>query len=54
MPNSENLMEYYFLGKMIGKAIYERIIIQPVLSKVFLNKVLELNNSIEDLRNLDN
>ncbi|EGR33486.1 ubiquitin protein ligase, putative [Ichthyophthirius multifiliis] len=52
--NKHRLQKYYFLGSIVGKAIYENILIQPVFSKVFLNQILEKPSTIEDLQYIDN
>lgn len=35
---------------MIGKAIYEGILIEQVLNPVFLNLILKISNGINDFR----
>jgi len=44
---------FEFLGMVVGKAIFEGILIQPVFSRCFLNKVLGKTNPIDDLKLLD-
>jgi len=51
--DQESLLQYYFIGKMTAKAIYDRILIKPVLSKLFLNLILDTKNELEDLKYLD-
>lgn len=38
---------------MVGLAIYKGMQIKPVISPLFLNKVLKIDNTSEDLRWLD-
>ncbi len=38
---------------MIGKAIYEGILIEKVLCSIFLNQVLNVSNTIHDFRYFD-
>ena len=38
---------------MVGKAIYEGVLIEPCLSRVFLNKVQGRMNSADDLEYID-
>ncbi|KAL4475212.1 hypothetical protein ABPG72_018869 [Tetrahymena utriculariae] len=51
--NKSKLARYIFLGKIVGKAIYENILIEPVFSKVFLNQILEKPSTLEDLQYVD-
>ncbi|KRX01861.1 HECT-domain-containing protein [Pseudocohnilembus persalinus] len=55
IPNKENgdLSLYYYIGKIVGKAIYEDILIEPIFSPIFLNQILEKKNNIEELYYLD-
>jgi ubiquitin-protein ligase E3 C len=57
MPNphyfQEDLKKYELVGKIIGKAMYEGVIIEPVLARFFLNKVLNVKNSFNELRYYD-
>jgi ubiquitin-protein ligase E3 C len=41
------------MGKIIGKAIYEDILIEPVFSRAFLNLVLDEKNDFEELKYVD-
>eukprot|EP00826_Nyctotherus_ovalis_P030984 TRINITY_DN24745_c0_g1_i1.p1 TRINITY_DN24745_c0_g1~~TRINITY_DN24745_c0_g1_i1.p1 ORF type:complete len:203 (+),score=65.99 TRINITY_DN24745_c0_g1_i1:23-610(+) len=58
-PNSDFINQgnyqriYEFLGMVVGKAIFEGILIQPVFSRCFLNKVLGKTNNLDDLKLLD-
>ena len=45
---------YNFFGKITAKAIYEEILIEPILSKVLLNMLLSKKNEFHDLKELDN
>ncbi|OII72608.1 HECT domain containing ubiquitin protein ligase [Cryptosporidium ubiquitum] len=44
---------FEFLGKIVGKAIYEKILLEIEFNPVFLNSVFEQNNDFNDLLNLD-
>ncbi|KAH8582001.1 E3A like HECT domain containing ubiquitin ligase [Cryptosporidium sp. chipmunk genotype I] len=44
---------FEFLGKIVGKAIYEKILLEIEFNPVFLNSVFEQNNDFADLLNLD-
>ncbi|CRH00062.1 ubiquitin-protein ligase, putative [Plasmodium relictum] len=50
---NDNLNLYEFSGKIVGKAIYERILIESVFNKVFLNLLLFDNIDINDLYFID-
>ena len=47
------LRHYEFLGRVLGKAIYESILVEPQFCLPFLNQLLGKKNSLEDLKNLD-
>lgn len=47
------LLHYEFLGRAIGKAVYEGILVDPQFCLPFLNQLLGKANSLEDLKNLD-
>lgn len=51
--NQSTLPHYEFLGRVLGKAIYESILVDPQLALPFLNKLLGKQNSLDDLKNLD-
>jgi len=52
--DKENYQRIFeFLGMIVGKAIYEGILIQPIFSRCFLNKVLGKSNHIDELKLLD-
>jgi ubiquitin-protein ligase E3 C len=44
---------YEFIGKILAKAIYEEILIEPILSRSFLNLIIEKNNDFKELAFLD-
>ena len=44
---------YEFIGKILAKAIYEGILIEPILSKAFLNLIIGKNNDFKELAFLD-
>ncbi|CRG96242.1 ubiquitin-protein ligase, putative [Plasmodium gallinaceum] len=50
---NDNLNLYEFSGKIVGKAIYERILIESVFNKVFLNLLLFDDIDINDLYFID-
>lgn len=47
------LPHYEFLGRVLGKAVYESILVEPQFCLPFLNQLLGKNNSVEDLKNYD-
>jgi ubiquitin-protein ligase E3 C len=53
LGSSEYLQHYEFLGRVLGKTMYESILVDPQFSLPFLNKVLGKQNSLDDLKNLD-
>lgn len=50
-PNAPQL--YTFLGKVIGKAIYEQMLLEHQLSRAFLNRILDKMGDAEDLASMD-
>ncbi|KEP61024.1 UNVERIFIED_CONTAM: HECT-domain (ubiquitin-transferase) domain-containing protein [Hammondia hammondi] len=44
---------YNALGKVVGKALYEKILIEPQLNRVFLNLLLGRPNQVDDVQALD-
>ena len=50
----EALSHYEFLGRVLGKAVYESILVEPQFCLPFLNQLLGKQNTLEDLKNLDN
>jgi ubiquitin-protein ligase E3 C len=54
MTQDPNLLPHYeFLGRVLGKAVYESILVEPQFCLPFLNKLLGKPNSLEDLKNFD-
>jgi ubiquitin-protein ligase E3 C len=47
------LVHYAFLGRVLGKAIYESILVEPQFCLPFLNQLMGKLNTIEDLKNYD-
>ncbi|GAX14218.1 ubiquitin-protein ligase E3 C [Fistulifera solaris] len=47
------LDQYEFLGRVLGKAVYESILVDPQFCLPFLNQLLGKRNSLEDLKNYD-
>jgi len=47
------LSHYEFLGRVLGKAVYESILVEPQFCLPFLNQLLGKHNSLEDLKNFD-
>mmetsp|Transcript_29420 Transcript_29420/g.67753 ORF Transcript_29420/g.67753 Transcript_29420/m.67753 type:complete len:1036 (+) Transcript_29420:80-3187(+) len=50
-PNAAEL--YRFLGKVVGKAVYEMLLLEPQFSRVFLNRILGMINEVDDVAALD-
>lgn len=51
--NELNLTRFEFLGRVLGKALYESILVEPQFCLPFLNQLLGKSNSLDDLKNLD-
>lgn len=51
--DSSMLAHYEFLGRVLGKAVYESILVEPQFCLPFLNQLLAKSNTTEDLKNLD-
>lgn len=47
------LSHYEFLGRVLAKAVYESILVEPQFCLPFLNQLLAKTNTTEDLKNLD-
>ena len=46
--------EYFnFLGRLLGKAMYEGITLEPRFADFFLRKLIGKQNSLNDLKSLD-
>jgi hypothetical protein len=56
-PNHTYVESYHaimqFAGRMIGKALYEGVLLNHELAPFFLKKVLGLNSTLSDLQDLD-
>ena len=57
-PNSNlisgNHLEHFaFLGRILGKAVFEGILVEPQFAPFFLNKVLGRTNYVDDLQSYD-
>ena len=48
-----SLQHFEFLGRVLGKAVYEGILVEPLFASFFLNKLVEKFNYVDDLRSLD-
>ena len=44
---------YTFIGKMLSKAVYSEILLEPQFSPVFLNQLLGRSNQLDDMVYLD-
>ena len=44
---------YDFLGKMVGKALYDSVLIEPIFSQFYLRKLLSQHNYVDDLQSYD-
>jgi ubiquitin-protein ligase E3 C len=53
LNDSTLLPHYEFLGRVLGKAVYESILVEAQFCLPFLNQILGKTNTIEDLKNLD-
>jgi ubiquitin-protein ligase E3 C len=53
VPEPILLTHYEFLGRVLGKAVYESILVEPQFCLPFLNQLLGKSNSMEDLKNFD-
>jgi ubiquitin-protein ligase E3 C len=53
LARADHLAYFEFIGRVLGKAIYEQILVEPVFAKVFLNIFLGRVNHIDDLYFLD-
>eukprot|EP00550_Attheya_septentrionalis_P004711 CAMPEP_0198293348 /NCGR_PEP_ID=MMETSP1449-20131203/16620_1 /TAXON_ID=420275 /ORGANISM="Attheya septentrionalis, Strain CCMP2084" /LENGTH=1294 /DNA_ID=CAMNT_0043992895 /DNA_START=157 /DNA_END=4041 /DNA_ORIENTATION=- len=51
--NNNILTHYEFLGRVLGKAVYESILVEPQFCLPFLNQLLGKQNTLDDLKNLD-
>ena len=58
IPRSKHLSRdeetfFQFLGKMLAKALYSEILLEPQFSPVFLNQLLDRPNQLDDMAYLD-
>eukprot|EP00931_Biecheleriopsis_adriatica_P076734 TRINITY_DN50416_c0_g1_i1.p1 TRINITY_DN50416_c0_g1~~TRINITY_DN50416_c0_g1_i1.p1 ORF type:complete len:1032 (-),score=183.06 TRINITY_DN50416_c0_g1_i1:119-3157(-) len=44
---------FRFLGKVVGKAIYEMMLLEPQFSRAFLNRILGRQNDVDDVASID-
>uniref|UniRef100_A0A7R9Y9Y8 HECT-type E3 ubiquitin transferase n=1 Tax=Pinguiococcus pyrenoidosus TaxID=172671 RepID=A0A7R9Y9Y8_9STRA len=51
--SSEHLDGFRFAGRILGKALYEGILVEPRLASPFINKLLGRYNHVDDLKFLD-
>jgi ubiquitin-protein ligase E3 C len=51
--NRAMLVHYAFLGRVLAKALYEGILVEPQFCLPFLNVLLGKTNNLEDLKNYD-
>ena len=49
----DKIEHFEFLGRILGKAVYESILVEPQFSVPFLNKVLGRHNALDDLKCID-
>ena len=52
-PPGDHLRHFEFAGRVLGKALYEGILVEPLFANCFLNKLLGRHNGIDDLYTLD-
>jgi ubiquitin-protein ligase E3 C len=52
-PSPLTLSHYRFLGRVLGKAVYESILVEPQFCLPFLNQLLGQHNTVDDLKNID-
>lgn len=50
-PN--HLYFYRFLGRILGKAVFDGITVEPVFANFFVKKLISKSNSLNDLKYLD-
>jgi hypothetical protein len=49
----DHLQQFEFLGRLLAKAVYEGMLVEPVFAGFFLNKLLGRPNLVDDLVSLD-
>jgi len=50
---SNHLEQFSFLGRILGKALYDAILVDLPIASFFLRKLLGISNDLNDLRSLD-
>ena len=50
---ADHLRQFEFLGRLLAKAVYEGMLVEPVFAGFFLNKLLGRPNLVDDLVSLD-
>jgi hypothetical protein len=53
LVREDHLKYFHFIGRMLGMAMYHRILVEPQFSGVFLNVLLGRHNQTDDLWHLD-
>lgn len=53
LATGSSLHHYQFIGRMLGKAVYEGILLELRLAPFFLNSILGHRNHLHDLQSLD-
>jgi len=51
--NGEDVKIFHFLGRLLGKAMYEGITVEPQFAEFFLRKLIGKSNTLNDLKSLD-
>ena len=50
----ENYRQYYlFIGMIVGKALYEGVLLKCRFARFFLNKIVSKSNQVDDLKAID-
>lgn len=50
----ENYRQYYnFIGMIVGKALYEGVLLKCRFARFFLNKIVDKSNQVDDLKAID-
>ena len=53
-PQGRDQLAYYnFLGKLLGKAVYEGVLVETMFCVPFWNRILGRHNLIDDLKEID-
>ncbi|KAJ1422048.1 hypothetical protein B484DRAFT_332494 [Ochromonadaceae sp. CCMP2298] len=50
---AQHLQYFHFIGKILGKALYERMLVESEFAPGFLNALLGHTNALDDLFHLD-